>query len=367
MKFRREKNIIQRQNADGWTFLVRIRTEDGEVSKSFNSKDYPSAKTAFDTAVLFRDKTIYEMRVGLRLKEANYTVQDMFNMYLETTVDSYKTKTKHTHLFRKYVNFKEKKIQELTRADVQQDLNAMVEIASNDTIAKVLSIYRNAIVGTALMKDIVMKDVTLGVRRPESKMIKIKKDTTTDRKIVERVKELVKHSVLDHYNARIIGYLLDVLYYTGMRPAEALVLTRDDILKNGISITKELGSSMDDNNVVRRCKTPNSIRVVPIHPSLKPIIEELLDYARTDKLFLKSDGHYMDSTWVGNIIRRVCRAEGIEFNMYRLRHNMATSLITNNVDSKTTVELLGHANYDMSIYYANSNEELKKDAIKYVA
>jgi len=367
-KFRSEKGITQRIQKSGLTtFLVRIRTENGDITKSFNEKDFPSAKIAFESAVNFRNKTLYELQMGLYLAKNNSTVQDMFNAYLESTTDSYSTKRKHTCLFNKYVLHKETRMQDLTRADIQEDINRMVEIATDDTIAKVMSIWRNAIVNTALLKEIISRDLTLGVRKPESKMIHIKKDTTTDRETVNKVKALVRKGVRDPYNARIICFLIDLLYYTGMRPAEALALTRKDIKKNSISITKELGSSIDDTNVVRRCKTPNSIREIPIHQELAPAIEELLDYAERDELFLKNDGRYMDSNWVGNIIYRLCKKEGIEFNLYRMRHNMATHLVTNNVDSKTTVELLGHGNYDMSIYYANSNEELKKKAIKYLS
>ena len=116
-----------------------------------------------------------------------------------------------------------------------------------------------------------------------------------------------------------------------------------------------------------KCKTEDSVRRIPIHPSLKPILEDLLDYAEDDRLFLKWDGTYMDSTWLGNAISRMCKREGIEFNLYRLRHNVATSLVTNKVDQKTTIELLGHANYDMSLYYASSNDDLKESAINLVS
>ena len=43
---------------------------------------------------------------------------------------------------------------------------------------------------------------------------------------------------------------------------------------------------------------------------------------------------------------------------------MATNLVTKQVDTKTTMEILGHANYDMSLYYANSNDDLKKEAVR---
>lgn len=364
-KYRKEQYITQRQQKSGlWSFMVRIRTEDDEISKSFNEKDYPSSRIAFESAVQFRNRTLYELANREYIKHNDSTVQDMFDYYLENTTDSYKTKSYHQKLYNKYIHHKETKIQNLTKADVQEDLNKMVEIASNDTISRVFSLYKNDIIGSALLQDIVSKDVTLGVRKPTSHMNNLKRDTITDRETLLKVEDLILHSVVSHYDAKVIITLLETLYYTGMRPAEVEVLTRKDIKRDYISVTKELGSSIDEEDVVRRPKTPNSIRNVPIHPNLKPMLKELMEFAKKDELFKRENGQYMSSTWIGNIIRRLCKKEGIEFNMYRLRHNMATNLVTNKIDSITTMELLGHASYDMSLYYANSNDELKKDAIE---
>ena len=368
MKFRKEPGISQKVNKYGkWSFLVRIRTENGNVSKAFNEKDYVSAKVAFETAVNFRNKKMYELTTGNYIRRNNSTVKDMFNYYIEHTTALFKTKDYHTKLFNKYIHFKDVKVQELTKAMVQEDLNQMVEIASDDTINRVLSIYRNDIIGSALLLDIVEKDITLGVRKPTSHMICIKRDVVTDRETVLKIEEQIQKSVSSKYDAKIIVCLLETLYYTGMRPAEVEVLTRDDIKRDYISVTKELGSSMDEQFAVRRPKTPNSVRNVPIHQNLKPILKDLMEFALYDELFVREDGSYMNSTWIGNIIRRICKEQNLSFNMYRLRHNMATSLVTNNVDTKTTMEILGHANYNMSLYYASSNDELKNDAIKYVA
>ena len=363
-KYRQEPHILQREGKKGWTFQVNIKTDDGTITKSFSESAYRSAKIAFDSAIHYRDKTLYEIREGLLLKKNNSTVQDMFDAYLESTTDSYKTKRKHEQLFNKYILHKDTKIQELTRADVMEDLNKMVEIASDDTIRRLLSIWKNDIVGTALAKEIIVKDVTLGVSRPRSHMVERKRSHDTDRNTVLQMEGLILHYVRDKYDAQIIVYLLELLYYTGMRPAEAEVLTRDDIGRDSISINKELGSSSNHLDVVRRCKTPTSVREVPIHPELHDVLDELLEFSVHDNVFAKHDGTYMNSDWVGTIIARICRKEGIKFNLYRLRHNMATSLVTHNVDTKTTMELLGHANYGMSVYYATSNKKLKKDAIK---
>lgn len=364
MKYRKEQYITQRQTKSGsYSFLVRIRTDETEIAKTFNEKDYPSCKIAFESAIQFRDKTLYEVRNGLALKRDNATVQDMFDYFIEHTPYSFETKRKYTLLFNKYIGHKKTRMQDLTRADIIEDLNKMCDVATDGTISKVLTIWKSAIVETALLRDIICRDLTLGVKKPQSHLITVKRDNYVDRDILDKVERRLIGTIHSHYNSRIAVFLLEVLYYTGMRPAEAIVLTRNDIRDGYIFVTKELGSSKDDTNVVRRCKTKDSVRSIPIHPNLEPILEDLMDFARYDTLFFKDDGHYMDSNWLGNIIARICRKEDFRFNMYRLRHNLATSLVTNNVDQKTTIELLGHANYDMSLYYASSNNELKEEAI----
>lgn len=364
-KYRKEPYISQRQGKNGlWSFQVFIRTEELTITKTFSEKEYGSARTAFDTAVVYRNKKLTEIADKTVLRKDSITVREVFEEYIETAPVSYKTKQYHEKLFRKYVTHKDVKVQELTRADITEELNAMVETASDDTIHRVYSLWKNDIIETSLAKEYINKDLTAGLKVPKSMLIKTPKEVVTDRETVLKVEEAILSSVQDHYNARVIVALLETLYYTGMRPAEALVLTSKDIKKGFISVTKELGSSRDEDNVVRRCKTPSSIRNVPIHPNLKPILKELEDMAYTDNLFAKSDGHYMDSTWLGNLIRYICKPKGIEFNMYRLRHNMATNLVINNVDSRTTMEILGHTHYDMSLYYASSNDDLKDDAVK---
>ena len=365
---RKEPYISQRTTKTGFvTYQVRIRTERGDFTQSFSEKDYLSAKKALDCARRYRNQILYEASNDLIQKVDNTTVEELFEEYLETTTDSFKTKDYHQKLFNKYIGCKDKRIQDVTKADIVNDLNKMVGIASDDTIGRVYSIWRDDIVGTALYKEIIQKDISLGVRRPKSMMFTKKRGVTTDRETVLAIEKHLLGYIKSRYNAKVIVALIETLYYTGMRPAEVEVLTRKDIKDGWIFVSKELGSSMTEQNVVRIPKTPTSNRRVPIHPNLVPVLDELLDFARTDNIFAKEDGDFMSSTWIGNTIRNVCKIHGLEFNLYRLRHNMATSLVINQVDTKTTMEILGHSNYDMSLYYATSNDDLKEDAVKLIS
>lgn len=368
MKYRKEPYITQRQGKNGmWSFQVFIRSGDITITKSFSEKTYGTAKLAYDTAILYRNRTLIDIADRTILRKNNITVREIFEDYLETSPATIKTKEYHEKLFNKYITHKDKKIQELTRADIAEELNAMVEVASDDTIKRVYSVWKNDIIETAISKDYINKDLTIGLKKPVSRYIVNKRGVDTDRITVLNVEDYILHSVNSHYDAKVIIAFLETMYYTGMRPAEVAVLTRDDIRNGFISVTKELGSSKDKKNVVRACKTPSSIRKVPVHPSLQPILDDLFDRAKTGNLYARENGTYMDSTWLSNIIHNVCRKNNVEFNMYRLRHNMATSLVTNNVDSRTTMEILGHTNYDMSLYYAYSNDELKEDAVKLIS
>ena len=363
-KFKKELYIKQRQGKNGWTFQVRIENKGKDIVKSFSEKDYGSARTAFESAVIYRNKLLYDITNNTLLKNQNLTVNDVFEDYIENSSDSYSTKNKHIKLYNKYINTKDITIQSLTKADIISNLNAITSLCSDDTIARVCSIYRNDIVLHALNNEYINRDLRAGIKRPKSRYITKKKSTETDRETILEVERILLSSNVKSYNKQLIVFLIELLYYTGMRPAEAQALTKDDIHKDYISVNKQLGSDKDNSNVITKCKTPTSVRNIPIHPQLKPILKELINFSAYDELFRKDDGKYLNSSFVGNVFRRILKDSGIKFNLYKLRHNLATSLIVNGTDTKTTMELLGHSQYNMSLGYANSSKELKEKAIK---
>lgn len=375
MKYKSERYITQREGKNGlWSFQVLIRTEGKTFTKTFNEKEYGSARVAFDLSLSYRNQKLEEIRNKTVFKSSKITVRELFEEYLQTTTDSYKTKTRQEGLFNNYVTCKDVPIQDVTKAMIQKDLNALVEKCSDDTIMRVFYLWKNCIVGTALLNEYIIRDITLGIKKPASHLIQIKRGTTTDRETITKVEDIILNSGATKYRKKMVVGLIEMLYYTGMRPGEAIVLRKDDIhfVSEGskydyISITKELGSNMEKLNVIRRCKTPTSIRNIPISPMLKPIINDLLNTTKSNEyIFVKEDGSWMTPTWVGNLIRYYLKRDNnnLEFNLYRLRHNMATELISNNVDSRTTMDILGHSSFNMSLYYANSSEEQKEKALE---
>ena len=160
---------------------------------------------------------------------------------------------------------------------------------------------------------------------------------------------------------------LELMWHTGLRPAECFALSKEDIKNGFVTVNKELGSDIADDsikidrdniNIIRKCKTEASIRKVPISDELQKLLDGY--EVEGDILFPTKKGQYFNVANLGGRFRNL----EIPFNMYQLRHTVATKLITNNIDQRTIIEILGHENIDMSVYYARSNDELKKEALR---
>jgi integrase len=131
--------------------------------------------------------------------------------------------------------------------------------------------------------------------------------------------------------------ILDVVYYSGLRPSEickAKISTIDGVLCFDLKSSKE------------GLKTHSSYRYVPIHSKLIPHIE-----------------HIQELTY--STIKQ--RARGIKINgktLYSARHSFVTNLINLGVSPERVSELVGHAHRTMTMgtYFAGySMDQLKAD------
>ena len=67
---------------------------------------------------------------------------------------------------------------------------------------------------------------------------------------------------------------------------------------------------------------------------------------------------------IGKTINYVCQKEGIDFTLYRLRHKFSTDMITSKEVDIRNYGINGAHCKSMTLDYARSNEELKREALK---
>lgn len=364
-KFKKETFVSQRVEKGKWRFQVRIK--DLNVDKSFAESKYGSARRAYDEAVRFKNECLAN---NSKVHKTNHqvTIEEVFNETFDLLPLREETKRKHILYFRKHQFYPNKRIDMLTKADIVASLNEMIESYSDDAIGRVFSIWKR-IIKTANLKEYIMHDLTLGIIVPKStKIPRPKREVTTERSTLDKVEEYIIAN-FDERDAQSVVMALETMWYTGLRPAECFALSPKDITDGYIDVNKELGSSIAQSgdivsanfNVIRQCKTETSIRKVPIPKALQIMFDEYKGEGKI--LFPNKYGKYFSVTELGNRLRK----SALPFNMYRLRHTVATNLVLNtNADDRTIIEILGHKNFNMSVYYARSNDDKKKEALEQI-
>ncbi|MDO4781627.1 MAG: tyrosine-type recombinase/integrase [Capnocytophaga felis] len=150
--------------------------------------------------------------------------------------------------------------------------------------------------------------------------------------------------------------IIEVLYATGMRRSELILLKVNDLDFSQKQI-KVLGKR-------------NKERLIPMLPQIEVILEEYLKKREEvvnenskDFLFLAKNGKKIYPTLVYRIINLYLSAVTTKQDVspHVLRHSFANHLLDNGADLNTVKELLGHSSLAATQVYTNTSlAELKK-------
>jgi integrase/recombinase XerD len=141
-------------------------------------------------------------------------------------------------------------------------------------------------------------------------------------------------------------FLFAVLYDSGMRIGEALGLRHEDIAAAEREVT--VCARVNDNGA--RGKSATS-RTIPVSAELVRLYGDYLhgEYGDLDSdyvfvnLFGRSYGHPLSYPAVYDLVRRLRRRTGIDFDPHWWRHTAATRLLRDGVPIEVVSKMLGHA------------------------
>jgi integrase len=181
------------------------------------------------------------------------------------------------------------------------------------------------------------------------------------------------------------GTRFEVLWHllagTGLRPQEALALSWDriDLERCTVRVDRAVTRDAERRPVLGPPKSEAGARTVVIAAELVRLLQGHLAQQRervlqrgaaydrkADLVFAGQDGELVDP----NTLRRrdwsrLCRAAGIEAQIYDLRHSAATALLASGVNPKLASELLGHADTQLllNVYgHAPQDADSRADA-----
>ena len=364
---KKEKYISEKKRKNTTSWIVKIPYYDRNIrktyEKAFSEQVYGSK--ARTLAIYHRNEMLAEFQRGWAPTAAP-TVGEFFARKFELFPCRFQTKRQHQYFYdtaiKPYGNIP---IDQIKSSDVQISINQYASTHTRAMTSKLLSVWRQ-IFKAAQLDEIRVADKTVGIVLPKDTVPpKPRKASITNEEFERFCQALLEYREYDEHGRTIsktFWGVLQVMYHTGIRPAEAFALQKSDCdLRNRqISITKSVGGRSSRMREIVPAKTANSIRSVPISNALLPIITDIIGSAY-DFLFTV-DGELIDTGYFSNYLHLVSLKCGVEFRAYMLRHKFATDL-QKTESPRTVQDLMGHASFSMSVEYARSTEEERAEAV----
>lgn len=252
--------------------------------------------------------------------------------------------------FTNYFEGKSKKIFDLTREDMQEYINYLLEQGkSNSTIsrctASIKSLYRYLLNKNLVEENIAEKIDAPKVSRKEPMILNAKE-----------IEMLLEQPDLSELKGQRDKAMLEILYATGIRVTELISLRVDDVNLAGGYI---------------KVRKKNTERHIPLgNLSLKCLkdymnkVRPLLIRTEEEKtLFINTNGQKMTRQGYWKILKQYKDQAKIdkEITPHTIRHSFAVHMLQNGAEIKTVQELLGHTDVASTMMYTQMANMDEKD------
>lgn len=190
--------------------------------------------------------------------------------------------------------------------------------------------------------------------------------------LTKEEKTRLEKYIFSNINKYTTGILLSL--YAGLRIGEVCALKWEnvDFKKGIISIEKTVSriNNEDDDEidaktklVLLESKTVNSIRQIPINPTLIKLLARLKQNSDNSCFVLTSNNKFMDPRNYYNQYKKILKECGIvNYKYHTLRHTFATNCIELGLDPKSLSEILGYSDIKITLsLYVHPEMETKRD------
>lgn len=332
-----------RKRDNGWEYRINYYDSTG--------KRKPKSKGGFRTkseAI----KAAAEMELKL---QDNITVDEDITLYayFKQWCEVYKRPNVTELTFRLYTDtqkkiklfFNDRKLKDITATEYQQVLNQYAKTHAQRTVNR-FNTHIKACVEMAVHEGYIKRNFCKFAkinaknkgRNVETKFLEIKE--------YERlIYETSKHPERASYA------VLYIIAKTGMRYAECLGLTVDDIDRINGTLSVNKTWNYKNNTGFLPTKTKSSIRKIPID-------DEFIKFV--DQLPPTEDGRLLPKL-LNNVVNKTLRKiVGREVRVHSLRHTYASYLISHDIDLISVSQVLGHENLNITLeVYAHQLQEQK--------
>lgn len=343
--------------------MAKKRT-DGRMQKSFthNGKRY----YVYATTARELDKKVYEKIQELEHKKQDHddpTLNSFYEKWTENRRDSIKESTIRCQHFQYKacadVSIDGKKLGEFRLSEIKPDDIRIVQKeivknnttqTTNDKIAVLSHIFHDAI------RERYIDYNPCSPVRPLKRTEERARDTIHRALTIEEQKAFFKAAENSFYYD-----VYRIAINTGMRVGEIGALYTSDIYNSMIHVNRTITKTGTGSyRIGEDGKTKHATRTIPLNDSIIEILEHqkminrMLDGDKitsiNEVIFKAPERGLLMSTPVDREITRICKRIGIEkFTLHALRATFATRCIEQGMNPRTLQELLGHADFSLTM------------------
>lgn len=169
------------------------------------------------------------------------------------------------------------------------------------------------------------------------------------------------------FNRKAYSIAIQIGKYTGLRVSEVFALEKEDINfnENCINVNRKLvydGLKKDEIYSTHQMKSKSSKAIIPLASVLRNILTDWFKINPYDHIVCDVEGNFINPKTFSIFMKKLAIKHNINFNFHMLRHTFATTLVMNDVDIKTTQELMRHSDFNttMTLYTHISKEHKAK-------
>lgn len=350
-------------------YITGINSEGKPVRKSVYGKTQKEVLNKLNEIKYEINKEIYVEKNGIKLvkimedireeKLASNTISGGQYARLKWTINKIKNNP-----------IGNKKIQDITKKDVQDFLNSIKDL-SDSYIKKIYEQFVQAYHRAEIKKYISYN--------PMYEVIKPKSNKET--KIVEALdintqKLFTKYLNNVDINVQPYKNIFLIQMYMGLRIGEVLALGKENIdLENNLLYVKRTLTNDKEFAIIlgNKAKTYAGNRTLPIPQFLTPIFEEQLKYANENlhNLIFTNNNSYVRTSSVNQELKRIFKEElkvnNKDISTHCLRHTYGTRCVEAGMTAVVLQRLMGHKDVTVTLNtYTSVFNRFKEDELKKV-
>lgn len=339
-----------------WEARISVKDNNGNlVSKSFYGRQKRDAKTKLDAFLIKYKNNEITIKDNVTVKEwcIYFLAEFKYKRVKQATLISYISVCEN-YIFPILGN---KKINTINLLDCQKLINNIPVINSTRTV-EITKIFLSLAFDKAVFAQYMKFNPMKGVVMPKHKGQKTTALTSEEQKLL-----LDKIDTLDK---DIDKFLIKFYLSTGLRRAEAIALTWNDIDFNKKTIN--VNKAVEITNKIGETKSQNGIRIVPFNEFSEKLLTDEYKKRKSKWLFPSplNVNTYINVDYPTKLFSTIQKEIGLNKSLRELRNTFASNCYNSGIPLEITQQWLGHGDVKVTkdVYTQISNEKMQEESKK---